>query len=113
VAGDDLKKGDALPAAPGGSGYIVDRVDAPHGLVFVIRSADAVASCAFVLQRYGHQTRMKIRLRLRARPTLRGTAYRIAMDSGDFITTRHRLVTLQRRARHPEPRSKPRLLPFD
>lgn len=94
-----LKVGDTVHSAPDGSGFVVEQVDAPHTLVLAHRGQDAATTCSISLREVEDgRTRMVFRVRIRAEPGLRGTAYLARMDLSDFVTMRRQMLTVKSRA---------------
>jgi hypothetical protein len=100
VAGESgPKTGDTLHATPDGAGFVVERADAPHTLVLAHRGQDATSTCSIALREAGDgRTRMVFRVRIRAEPGLRGTAYLARMDLSDFVAMRTRMLDVKSRA---------------
>ncbi|WP_188190066.1 SRPBCC family protein [Nonomuraea sp. SYSU D8015] len=96
---EGLKVGDTVHSAPDGSGYVVEQVDPPHTLVLAHRGPDAATTCSIALREVADgKTRMVFRVRIRAEPGLRGTAYLARMDVSDFVAMRSRMLTVKSRA---------------
>lgn len=94
-----LSVGDVMPTDADGGGFVVSSIDPERSLVLVIDDADALTSSAFVLEPQGaSQTRLLVRLRLRARSTPRGLAYRTLMEVGHVIMTVKTLHGIKARA---------------
>ncbi|MGW0807354.1 hypothetical protein [Nonomuraea sp. NPDC002799] len=94
----EFKVGDVLPGSPESAGFIVERSDPPHTLVLAQRGADATTSSSISLREIEGGTRLVFRVRCRAQPTVRGTTLIAAMDVGDFLAMRRRLLTIKERA---------------
>ncbi|NUP02211.1 MAG: hypothetical protein HOV96_15375 [Nonomuraea sp.] len=90
----DLKAGDAME----GSGFVVERIEAPYSLVLADRGADATTSCSVVLRETDGGTRLIYRLRMRGEPTVRGAAYVAMMDVADFVAMRGQLLAVKSKA---------------
>ncbi|UBU18293.1 hypothetical protein [Nonomuraea gerenzanensis] len=94
----DLQVGDVMPTAPDGSGFTVERIDPPSTLVLSIHAYEGTVSCCVTLRESGDGSRLVLRLRVRARPTLRGLAFLALMETGDFVMMRKQLLTIRARA---------------
>ncbi|WP_052423326.1 SRPBCC family protein [Nonomuraea candida] len=93
-----LKVGDVLHGEADG-GFAVELLDPPHTLVLAMRGADATATCSIRLRELEDgKTRMIFRLRVRAQPTVRGTAYLAMTDVGDFLAMRRQMLAIKERA---------------
>ncbi|NJP98379.1 hypothetical protein HCN51_54685 [Nonomuraea sp. FMUSA5-5] len=93
-----LHAGDVMPIAPDGSGFVVERIDAPNVLVLAVRAYEGTVSCCVTLREHGGGARLVIRVRVLARPTLRGLAFLSLMELGDFVMMRKQLLTIKARA---------------
>jgi hypothetical protein len=77
----------------------VERIEAQRLLLLAIRRPDATTSVAMRIDdRDGDASRLVIRLRLRVRPTPAGLAYRLLMETGDFVMMRRMMHGIKRRA---------------
>ncbi|SDH03878.1 hypothetical protein SAMN05421869_101315 [Nonomuraea jiangxiensis] len=92
------KVGDVFPEAPDGSGFVVEEIDPPNALVLAQRGSDATTTCSIALHELDGGTRMVFRVRIRAEPGLRGTAYLASMDLSDFVAMRRQMLTIKSRA---------------
>jgi hypothetical protein len=95
----DLQVGDVMATDPSGAGFLVEAIDPLRSLVLSIRSAEATTSAALVLRPTdGGQTRLLLRVRVRARRTPRGLRYRALMEVGHVFMTRRMLLGIKGRA---------------
>lgn len=94
-----LQVGDVMPTDRDGSGFVVEALDPNSSMVLTIRDPDALTSSVMVLKPApGQQTRLIVRLRLQARPTLRGAQYRTVMELGHVPMTFRMLTRIRARA---------------
>jgi hypothetical protein len=94
-----LHPGDVMATGPDGTGFVVQSIQPPRSLVLLIDHPDARTSCSILLLReHGGRTRLVFRLRLRAAPNWRGSAFLAAMDAGDFFMMRKQLRGIRERA---------------
>jgi hypothetical protein len=83
-----LEVGDVMPTDRDGAGFVVEALEPHRSIVLTIRDPDALTSSAMLLQPASDgQTRLLVRLRLRARPTLSGARYRAIMELGHVPMT--------------------------
>ncbi|MFC7588503.1 hypothetical protein ACFQYP_35920 [Nonomuraea antimicrobica] len=95
----ELKVGDVLHPGPDGSGYAVEVIDPPHTLVLALRGPDATTACSISLRDLADgRTRMVFRVRVRAAPTVRGTAHLATTDVGDFVGMRRQMLAVKQGA---------------
>lgn len=93
----DLRVGDVMPTAPDGTGFVVERMAPERHLVMAIRRRTGTVTCAIVLDGVREGTRLIIRLRVHVRPTVRGLAFLVAMDVGDWVMMRRQLLGIRER----------------
>jgi hypothetical protein len=98
-----LQVGDVLPTERDGTGFVVERLDAPHAMVLVIRERGTVTSSAFALREHDRGTRLLCRLRLTGPRTTVGVRYRLLMELGHVPVTLSMLAGTRRSAEGTRP----------